>query len=195
MAPSLLLMSAKHAPSVAFEIVLENLKQSNIPEKEYLSFELLLSSFKNIKTIIEQINFLSKLPGRPNSITISEILGISSSHFYRVSRDPTYFPNQKSISRSIPPKQNLLSDNEKYFILSSIKENQNNHRCMTPKMIRLLASDLFYSRTGQTRVFDRKWWGRFLHRNEGTISVQYLSSLEESRASVKNLQLGNILVS
>ena len=27
--------------------------------------------------------------------------------------------------------------------------------------------------------------GRFLHRNEGTISVQYLSSLEESRAFVK----------
>ena len=68
-----------------------------------------------------------------------------------MSEDPTYFPNQEEISRTIPPRQNFLTNSEKNFILSSIRENQNNHRCMTPKMIHLFVSELFFERSGQKK--------------------------------------------
>ena len=64
---SLLLMSTNPEPSVPFEIVLQNLNRIDILEKKYYLYELSVSSFKDMKKIIEQINFLSKLPGCPNA--------------------------------------------------------------------------------------------------------------------------------
>ena len=59
--------------------------------------------------------------------------------------------------------KNLLLDDEENFMHSSIRENQNNHLYMTQKMIHLLV----------------KWLYKFLQRNERTISIQILSSLEK----------------
>lgn len=177
------------APAIPFETIKNNLHQSGTIGNSIVLRDISFSDFKYLQFLIDQINFLQKLIKRPGMSHIHEILGISSSHFYRVIKDPTYVLHQDNTFKLSPPRRNLLLDDEETFLLSSIKINQDNHRCMTSKSIRLLAEDIYLKRTGIFKSFDRFWWKRFMERNRALLKVQYITSLEESRASVKKSSL------
>ena len=113
-------MADNYAPAVSYDIILQNLRRIHCPQKDHILYEIRCNSFRTMSSIIGQINFLKNSHSRPNTLFISEILGISRSHLFRVSEDPTYFPNQKEISRTIPPRQNLLTISKENIKVSSI---------------------------------------------------------------------------
>ena len=57
---------------------------------------------------------------------------------------------------------------------------------MTSKSIRILAEAINQKRTGISKSFEKYWWKMFMERNRALFKIEYITCLEESRASVKN---------
>ena len=183
-------MSSGAEPSpMAIDELLREVKLLSPNIREHVRSLVISSSFRNAKTLYDQIDILHRSPIMSFSM-LSALFKMKRSTLYdyyqTFKMDKDARSDKEVHGKSFAAPHCTLTIDEEQTVIDWVMHKQEHFDCPTVREVRAFATQVLQKRVSDALPCSSTWWRSFYRRHSDELNVKVLDSLEDGRTTVSS---------